>query len=123
MFCNSVLAGGTSMGDKSNSGISRREFARRAAFVSAAASLASAISSPQIPLLHADCPATREHAKLSPESQAEVESRIHSIFAHTGAGLLTLRRPIFGDWPPKHSRRSNVCARLQPITEMGRVFT
>src|SRR5947209_4254961 len=63
------------MGDKSDSGISRREFARRAAFVSAAASLAPAN------LLTSDsiaAPLTAQQpdntSKLSPESQIEVDS-------------------------------------------------
>jgi hypothetical protein len=76
------------MGNKNDSGISRREFARRAAFVSAAASLAPAN------LLTPDsiaAPLTAQQAantsKLSPESQAEVESRIQAIFAQYGKRL------------------------------------
>jgi len=76
------------MGNKSESAISRREFARRAAFVSAAASLApskllrpESIAAP----LQAQQPANAP--KLSPEGQAEVESRIQSIFARYGNRL------------------------------------
>ena len=76
------------MGNKSDSAISRREFARRAAFVSAAASLATsnllsseAIAAPSPAQQPANAP------KLSPESQAEVESRIQSIFAQYGNRL------------------------------------
>jgi hypothetical protein len=76
------------MGNKTDSVISRREFARRAAFVSAAASLAPAN------LLGAEAvatpPPTQQPAnapKLSPESQAEVDSRIQSIFARYGSRL------------------------------------
>ena len=76
------------MGNKSDSAISRREFARRAAFVSAAASLAPAnflgtetVAAP----LPAQQPANAP--KLSPESQIEVESRIQSIFAQYGGRL------------------------------------
>jgi hypothetical protein len=76
------------MGNKNDSGISRREFARRAAFVSAAASLAPA------KLLTPDsiaAPLTLQQAantsKLSPESQVEVESRIQAIFAQYGKRL------------------------------------
>ncbi len=76
------------MGNKSDSAISRREFARRAAFVSAAASLApsnllssEAIAAPSPAQHPANAP------KLSPESQAEVESRIQSIFAQYGNRL------------------------------------
>ncbi len=76
------------MGNKSDSAISRREFARRAAFVSAAASLAPSnlLSSEAIAALSpAQQPANTP--KLSPESQAEVESRIQSIFAQYGNRL------------------------------------
>jgi hypothetical protein len=76
------------MGDKSDSAISRREFARRAAFVSAAATLtpsnligADSVGAP----LPDQQPATAP--KLSPESQAEAESRIQSIFAQYGGRL------------------------------------
>jgi hypothetical protein len=76
------------MGNKSNSAISRREFARRAAFVSAAASLApsnllsaESVASPPPAQQPANAP------KLSPEGQAEVESRIQSIFAQYGSRL------------------------------------
>jgi hypothetical protein len=76
------------MANKNDSGISRREFARRAAFVSAAASLAPAnlLTSDSIAApLTAQQPANTP--KLSPESQAEVESRIHSTFAQYGSRL------------------------------------
>ncbi len=76
------------MGDKNDSAISRREFARRAAIVSAAASLApsnlltsESVAAPSPEQLPAKAP------KLSPESQAEVESRIQSIFAQYGNRL------------------------------------
>jgi hypothetical protein len=76
------------MSNKSDSAISRREFARRAAFVSAAASLAPSnlLSSEYLAVpLPAQQPANAP--KLSPESQAEVESRIQSIFAQYGNRL------------------------------------
>ena len=76
------------MGDKSSSAISRREFARRAAFVSAAASLAPAkllSSEPAAAGLPAQQPANAP--KLTPEGQAEVESRIQSIFVRYGNRL------------------------------------
>jgi len=76
------------MGNKSDSNISRREFARRAAFVSAAASFApsnllstEAEASPLPVQQPANAP------KLSPEGQAEVESRIQATFAQYGARL------------------------------------
>jgi hypothetical protein len=76
------------MGNKSDSAISRREFARRAAFVSVAASLEPSnllnteyVAAP----LPAQQPANAP--KLSPESHAEVEARIQSIFAQYGGRL------------------------------------
>jgi hypothetical protein len=76
------------MNNKKQSAISRREFARRAAMVSAAASLAPAN------LLNAEPPASLPQAqqapnptKLSPQSQAEVDSRIQSILAQYGSRL------------------------------------
>ena len=76
------------MGNKSDSAISRREFARRAALVSAAASLAPSnlLSSESLATpLPAQQPVNAP--KLSPESQVEVESRIQSIFAQYGNRL------------------------------------
>ena len=78
------------MGAKNGSAISRREFARRAALVSAAASLspghllarqsAAAAASPlQTP--------TPSGPKLSPESQAEMESRLQAVFSQYGSRL------------------------------------
>jgi len=78
------------MSAKNGSAISRREFARRAAFVSAAASLspgelltresAAAIAPPlQAP--------TTSGPKLSPESTTEMESRIQAVFAQYGSRL------------------------------------
>jgi hypothetical protein len=76
------------MGNKSDSAISRREFARRAAFVSAAATLtpsnllgSESVAAPRAAQQPANTP------KLSPEGQAEVESRIHSIYAQYGSRL------------------------------------
>jgi hypothetical protein len=76
------------MSYKSDSAISRREFARRAAFVSAAASLAPSNLLGAEPL--ATPPPAQQPAnapKLSPEGQAEVETRIQSIFALYGSRL------------------------------------
>jgi hypothetical protein len=76
------------MGTKNNSGISRREFARRAAFVSAAASLSPAS------LLTAESAAaalpplqTPSAPKLSAQSLAEADSRIQAVFAQYGSHL------------------------------------
>jgi hypothetical protein len=76
------------MGIKPDLAISRREFARRAAFVSAGATLtpssllrAHSVATPLPEQQPANAP------KLSPESQAEVDSRIQSIFAQYGDRL------------------------------------
>lgn len=76
------------MEKKSDSAISRREFARRAALASAVASLAPSNllgSEPIAASLPAQQPANAP--KLSPEGQVEVESRIQSIFAQYGNRL------------------------------------
>ena len=76
------------MGSKKRAVISRREFARRAAFVSAAASLSPAdlltseSSVPAKPPLQ-----TPAGPKLSPESQTEMESRLQAVFAQYGTRL------------------------------------
>ena len=74
------------MGSKDGSAISRREFTRRAALVSAAASLSSAdlltSKSPAKPLLQ-----TPSGPKLSPESQTEMESRLQAVFSQYGSRL------------------------------------
>jgi hypothetical protein len=76
------------MDDKQDSTISRREFARRAAMVSAAASLVP------VNLLSSEPPSAPPLAqqvsnapKLSPASQMEVESRTQSILAQYGSRL------------------------------------
>jgi hypothetical protein len=76
------------MGNKSDSAISRREFARRAAFVSAAASLApSNLLTPESVAAPLPTQQPANAPKLSPEGHAEVESRIQSIFAQYGDRL------------------------------------
>ena len=78
------------MSIKNRSAISRRDFARRAALVSAAASLSpaellaapSAAIAKETPL--AQTPAA---TKLSPASQAEVDSRLQAVFTQYGKRL------------------------------------
>ena len=78
------------MSAKDASAISRREFARRAAFVSAAASLSPAellkreSAVPVAPLSQTPTPGA---PKLSPESQAEMESRLQTVFTQYGPRL------------------------------------
>jgi len=76
------------MAQEKESGISRREFARRAAFVSAAASLAPAnFLHAEPPNITPQPPQAPTASNLSPQSQAEVESRIQSILAQYGSRL------------------------------------
>jgi hypothetical protein len=76
------------MGTKNSFAISRREFARRAVFVSAAASLSPAglltaeSAAAAVPPLQ-----TPSAPKLSAESQAEADSRIQAVFAQYGSRL------------------------------------
>ena len=76
------------MGAKNSSPISRREFARRAVFASAAASLLPAdLLSERTPAATAPEPQTARGPKLSAESQAEMESRVQAVFARYGDRL------------------------------------
>jgi hypothetical protein len=76
------------MGNKKDSTISRREFARRAAYVSAAASLSPANLLDAEPVAPPPpIPQSANAPKLSPESQAEVDSRIQAILAQYGKRL------------------------------------
>jgi hypothetical protein len=76
------------MGAKNGSAISRREFARRAAFVSAAASLSPAdLLKRESTAATAPPLQTPGAPKLSPESQTEVESRLQAVFAQYGSRL------------------------------------
>jgi hypothetical protein len=93
------------MDEKKNSGISRREFARRAAMASAAASLAP------VEVLTAESAAaspapqqTPEPPKLTPEGKVEVEARIHAILSQYGKR--------FTEEQKKDIRR--LCALAQP---------
>jgi hypothetical protein len=76
------------MNEPRKSGISRRQFARRAAVLSASASMVPAASvfadSLQIP--PAQQPA-ETHPNLSPESQAEAEARYQQILSQYGSRL------------------------------------
>lgn len=78
------------MGSKNDSVISRREFARRAALASAAASLSPTKLLANAPTAATVAPPSQQTPgapKLSPESQAEVDSRLQSVFAQYGARL------------------------------------
>ena len=76
------------MANISDSAISRREFARRAAFVSAAATLTpSNLLTAESAALPIPAQLPPNAPKLPPESQAEVDARIQSIFAQYGSRL------------------------------------
>jgi hypothetical protein len=73
------------MGEKKGSGISRREFTRRAAMASAAASFAPAeVLAADPPAVSPELQQSPDLPKLSPEGQAEVEARIHAILSQHG---------------------------------------
>jgi len=77
------LIGEKPVKEKKVLGISRREFARRAALASAVASLAPAVAGASAAAAPAQQPANLP--KLSPESQAEVEARLQSILTQYGS--------------------------------------
>jgi hypothetical protein len=94
-------------------GISRREFARRAALASAIASVApaTALSAPAAPL-PGPPPQAPDLAKLSPESRAEVEARIQTIFVQYGSR--------FSEEQKTDIRR--LCALAQPPLDRLRAY-
>jgi hypothetical protein len=73
--------------------ISRREFARRVAMISTAASLAPSnllsTESPTTPRVQQQTPSAKN---LSRESQAEVDSRIQAIFSQYGGRLSEVQK-------------------------------
>ena len=100
------------MGNEKDYSISRREFALRAAMVSAAALAPASLlskddlsgaSPPQQPL---------NPANLSPESQAEVESRIQAILAEYGSR--------FSEAQKADLRR--LCKEGQPVLDRLRAY-
>lgn len=78
------------MASKIGSAISRREFARRAALASAAASLTPAELLTKTPAAATTLPPSAQTSgapKLSPESQAEADSRVQAVFSQYGSRL------------------------------------
>jgi len=100
------------MGDQKEHAISRREFARRAAMVSAASlapvNLLSADALPAVPQTQQP----HNPANLSPESQAEVESRIQAILSEYGGR--------FSDAQKTDLRR--LCKEAQPVLDRLRAY-
>lgn len=102
------------MGNEKDLAISRREFARRAAMVSAAASLSPAsLLSTEVP---AFAPQTRQPPSspdLSPESQAEAESRLQAILTQYGSR--------FSEAQKADLRR--LCSEAQPTLDRLRAYS
>lgn len=100
------------MGIEKDHAISRREFARRAAMISAA-SLAAAnlLSADSLPAA-AQTQQPPNPAHLSPESQAEVESRIQAILGEYGGR--------FSDAQKVDLRR--LCKEAQPVLDRLRAY-
>ena len=74
------------MGNEKDFAISRREFARRAAMISAAASLAPTnLLSTGVIASTLQTQQSPNAPNLSPESQAEVESRVQAILSQYGS--------------------------------------
>ncbi len=95
-------------------GISRREFARRAAIASAMASVApgAALASPAAAPSPAALQQPADMPKLSPESHAEVEARIQAIFGQYGGR--------FSEQQKADLRR--LCALAQPPLDRLRAY-
>lgn len=100
------------MSNEKDHAISRREFARRAALVSAA-SLAPA-NFLNADVLHGSSQTQQPPApaSLSPESQAEVESRIQAILSEYGSR--------FSDSQKTDLRR--LCKEAQPVLDRLRAY-
>ncbi|HET7106914.1 MAG TPA: hypothetical protein VFI38_08895 [Candidatus Acidoferrum sp.] len=73
------------MNEPRKGGISRRQFARRAALLSASASIAPAASVFATPLLTPLPQEAPAHPNLSAESQAEAEARYQQILSQYGS--------------------------------------
>jgi hypothetical protein len=101
------------MGNEKDHVISRREFARRAAMVSAA-SLAPAnlLGTVVLPATTPRSQQTPNPPNLSPESQFEVESRIHTILSEYGGR--------FSDAQKTDLRR--LCKEAQPVLDRLRAY-
>jgi hypothetical protein len=73
--------------ENSSRGISRREFARRAAIASAVASWAPINAANSGPVSAAQAPQPPNLPSLTPESQAEVDARVQAILSQYGSRL------------------------------------
>jgi hypothetical protein len=100
------------MGNEKDYSISRREFARRAAMVSAAALAPSNLLSTDVPSAASQPQQPLGPANLSPESQAELESRIQAILAENGNRFSNAQKADL--------RR--LCKEAQPVLDRLRAY-
>jgi hypothetical protein len=101
------------MGDKKDSAISRREFARRAALFSAGASLATpSLMGTELAASTAQAQQPPSPPKLSPESQTEAESRLQAILNEYGSR--------FSEAQKADLRR--LCTEAQPVLDRLRAY-
>jgi hypothetical protein len=102
------------MSKKQDNAITRREFARRAAMISAAASLAPANLLPTEVASHASPTQQPSNPpKLSPESQTEADSRLQTILNEYGSR--------FSEAQKADLRR--LCTEAQPGLDRLRAYT
>ena len=100
------------MDDQKDHAISRREFARRAALVSAASLAPANLLSAGVPPPALQTQQPPNSPNLSPESQAEVESRIQAILSEYGGR--------FSDAQKTDLRR--LCKEAQPVLDRLRAY-
>jgi len=100
------------MGNQKDHGISRREFARRAAMVSAASLAPANLLSTDVLPAAPQPQQPPSPANLSPESHAEVESRIQAILSEYGGR--------FSDAQKTDLRR--LCKEAQPVLDRLRAY-
>ena len=101
------------MNGKSNSPISRREFARRAAIVSAVSVMPASAVPLHSSFAESAQPQSSATSSLSAESQAEVESRYQAILAVYGSR--------FSDAQKADLRR--LCSAAQPSLDRLRAYS
>lgn len=100
------------MGNQKDHAISRREFARRAALVSAASLAPANLLSAGVPSAALQTQQSSNSPNLSPESQAEVESRVQAILNEYGGR--------FSDAQKADLRR--LCKEAQPALDRLRAY-
>jgi hypothetical protein len=101
------------MGNKKELPISRREFGRRAALVSAGASLTTAnLFGAEVPASTPQVQQPPSSAKLSPESQTEAESRLQAVLNEYGSR--------FSEAQKTDLRR--LCTEAQPVLDRLRAY-